>query len=110
MFSGKVEFGPEVTKTDDNSVLKHNLFNDLIFDDIKDLAFSSVFVNLKEKGQKLKDVYNQSKNMNITAMKEFVANNLKSLQTQHKSLFLRKFLFFVQIFRLNVSKNLFKLY
>ena len=62
----------------------------MIFDDIKDMAFSAVFTSLKEKGQKLKEVYNRSQNMNITAMKAFVSNELKNLQNQQKALFLRK--------------------
>lgn len=62
----------------------------MIFDEIKDMSFSSVFVSLKEKGQKLKEVFNRSQTMNISAMKAFVANELKSVQNQQKSLFLRK--------------------
>ncbi|XP_054159287.1 vacuolar protein sorting-associated protein 33B-like [Oppia nitens] len=86
--NGKVEFGPEVTKSDDKNNAKHNLSVDLIFDDIKDMPFSSVFVSLKEKGQKLKQVYNKSHTMDIKDMKDFVTNQLKGLQNQHKSLVL----------------------
>ena len=85
-----MEFGAEITKSSDNNVVKYSLFNDIIFDDIKDIAFSSVFISLKEKGQKLKEVCNRSQNMNISAMKAFVSNELKSIQNQQKALFLRK--------------------
>ncbi len=81
-----------MTKNSDNNAIKHNLYNnDLIFRDIQDTAFSSVFLSLKEKGQKIREKYNKSHEMNITAMKEFVANELKDLQSQHRSLCLREF-------------------
>jgi hypothetical protein len=55
------------------------------------MSFSSVFLSLKEKGQKIRDIYNRSHNMNITDMKAFVSNQLKGLQNQHKALVLREF-------------------
>jgi hypothetical protein len=87
-----VEFGPEVTKNNEKKTVKHNLYNnDLIFRDIQDTAFSSVFLYLKEKGQEIREKYDQRHKMNVTAMKNFVANELQNLQSQHRSLYLREF-------------------
>lgn len=88
-FKGKVEFGPEVTKTDKG--LKHPVHSiDPVFRDIRDKHFSCVFTNLKEKGQQMRQIYDKRHEMSITDMKEFVNKDLKNFQFQYKSLSLRK--------------------
>lgn len=91
LFTGRVEFGPEVSKSSEKAV-KHPVHSsDPIYLDIRDSHFSSVFALLKKKGQELKAEHERRQKMNITAMKDFIAKELKLVQSQHKSLSLRKF-------------------
>jgi len=89
-FTGKVELDPEICK-DFPGMTKHQLFGtDQIFSDVQDASFSSVCITLKEKGQKLRQRYHERQSMNLTEMKEFLAKDLRSIQSEHKALFLRE--------------------
>ena len=90
--NGKIEFGSEITKTENKT--KHNMNSfDPVFRNICDMPFHSVFSVLKEKGQKVKTAYDKTKELNLSDMKDFVAKELKILQTQKNSLSLREFIF-----------------
>lgn len=90
---GKIEFGPEVMKSGDKKEKRFVNSKEPIFSDIQDSTFSSVFITLKEKGRIMREKYEQRHGMNLSDMKEFIANELQSLQSQHKSLALRMFHF-----------------
>ncbi|KAG0433892.1 hypothetical protein HPB47_019504 [Ixodes persulcatus] len=83
--SGKVTFGKAVTGKDQDVRLPVNS-SDVVFRDIRDCHFSSVFALLKDKAQHLQARYDERHGMSIGDMKRFVANELKSLQQQHNSL------------------------
>lgn len=83
--SGKVTFDKQVTGKDQEVRLTVNSA-DLVYKEIRDSHFGSVFVLLKEKAQHLQSRYNERHGMSIGDMKNFVANELKSLQQQHSSL------------------------
>lgn len=71
---------------------KHNLFgSDAIFSEVQDMSFSSVCVSLKEKGQKLRQKCSERESMSLTEIKNFIqSNELRTIQSEHKALFLRK--------------------
>ena len=48
-------------------------------------------MKLKDKGAHLKQMHSSRQNMDLNAIKDFVASELKSLQVQYKSLNLRKY-------------------
>uniref|UniRef100_A0A1E1X9V4 Putative vacuolar sorting protein vps33/slp1 sec1 family n=1 Tax=Amblyomma aureolatum TaxID=187763 RepID=A0A1E1X9V4_9ACAR len=83
--SGRVTFDKSVTGKDQEMRLTVNS-TDLVYKEIRDSHFGSVFVQLKEKAQHLQSKYNERHGMSIGDMKNFVANELKSLQQQHSSL------------------------
>ncbi|KAH7959197.1 hypothetical protein HPB49_009166 [Dermacentor silvarum] len=83
--SGKVTFDKKVTGKDQEMRLTVNS-TDLVYKEIRDAHFGSVFVLLKEKAQQLQSKYNERHGMSIGDMKNFVANELRSLQQQHSSL------------------------
>ncbi|KAH8041943.1 hypothetical protein HPB51_019684 [Rhipicephalus microplus] len=83
--SGKVTFDKAVTGKDQEMRLTVNS-TDLVYKEIRDAHFGSVFVLLKEKAQQLQSKYNERHGMSIGDMKNFVANELRSLQQQHSSL------------------------
>lgn len=83
--SGKVTFGKEVAGKGQEVRLSVNS-SDVVFRDIRDCHFSSVFALLKDKAQQLQSRYDERHGMSIGDMKKFVANDLKSLQQQHNSL------------------------
>ncbi|KAH6934359.1 hypothetical protein HPB50_023378 [Hyalomma asiaticum] len=83
--SGKVTFDKAVTGKDQEMRLTVNS-TDLVYREIRDAHFGSVFVLLKEKAQQLQSKYNERHGMSIGDMKNFVANELRSLQQQHSSL------------------------
>ncbi|XP_064460175.1 vacuolar protein sorting-associated protein 33B-like [Ornithodoros turicata] len=60
--------------------------SDPVYKEIRDTHFSAVFSLLKEKAQHLQSGYDKRHGMSIEGMKNFVANELKSLQQQHSSL------------------------
>ena len=65
--------------------------------EIRDCHISAVFGRLKDRSASLKKMQNTRQNMDIGEMKDFVANQLKTVQTLCKSLNLRK-LYFVRKF------------
>lgn len=82
---GKVTFEKNVTGKNESVRISVNS-TDLVYKEIRDCHFSSVFVLLKEKAQHLQNRYDERHSMSIEGIKKFVANELKSLQQQHASL------------------------
>lgn len=68
--------------------VKHSLNreSDPIFRDIRDNHFSTVFSLVKTKSNEMRRKYNSSKDLNISSLKNFVANDLKNLQMEYKCL------------------------
>lgn len=94
---GKIEIDSlhngQATTTTNAARVKHNLLSgDTVFPEVQDMSFSSVCISLKDKGQKLRQKYNERQSMNISEMKDFLANELRNIQSEHKTLFSRKFL------------------
>lgn len=85
----KLEFSITPTDNDDdkNSV-RHSLMSDIdpIYRHIRDNHFSTVFSLLKTKNHEMKEKYSRSQGMNLSNLKNFVANELKGLQTEFKCL------------------------
>lgn len=84
----RLEFGLTTADSEDKTVVKHSLSSDSdpIFRDIRDNHFSTVFSLLKNKNHEMKGKYNKSQDMNLSNLKNFVANELKGLQAELKCL------------------------
>lgn len=84
----KLEFGTTTTDSDDKTVTKHSLSGDSdpIYRSIRDNHFSTVFSLLKTKNHEMKEKYSRSQDMNLSNLKNFVANELKGLQLEFKCL------------------------
>lgn len=84
----RLEFGLTNGNLDDKTLVKHSLSSDSdpIFRDIRDNHFSTVFSLLKNKNHEMKGKYNKSQDMNLSNLKNFVANELKGLQAELKCL------------------------
>lgn len=84
----KIEVETKVSKTTEKTVVKHSLTseNDPIYRHIRDNHFSTVFSCLKNKNHEMKEKYSKGQDMNLSNLKNFVANELKSLQTEFKCL------------------------
>ncbi|XP_014663925.1 PREDICTED: vacuolar protein sorting-associated protein 33B-like isoform X3 [Priapulus caudatus] len=84
--SGYCDFGPEVMGKDQTIRLLLTC-QDEVFDDIRNRHFSGVFNFLSTKAKELASDYEKRKNLaTVGEMKDFVANKLKALKAQHKSL------------------------
>uniref|UniRef100_A0A6G1S990 Vacuolar protein sorting-associated protein 33B n=1 Tax=Aceria tosichella TaxID=561515 RepID=A0A6G1S990_9ACAR len=81
----KLEFS---TTIDDKATIKHSLASDMdpIYRDVRDNHFSTVFSLLKTRNQEMKEKYSRSQEMNLSNLKNFVAHELKNLQTEFKCL------------------------
>jgi hypothetical protein len=81
----KLEFS---TTIDDKTTIKHSLASDMdpIYRDVRDNHFSTVFSLLKTRNQEMKEKYSRSQEMNLSNLKNFVAHELKNLQTEFKCL------------------------
>lgn len=81
----KLEFA---TTIDDKATIKHSLASDVdpIYRDVRDNHFSTVFSLLKTRNQEMKEKYSRSQEMNLSNLKNFVAHELKNLQTEFKCL------------------------
>lgn len=68
--------------------IRHSLSRetDPVYRHIRDNHFSTVFSLVKTKGQEMKQKYASSQDMNISNLKNFVANELKTLQVEIKAL------------------------
>lgn len=77
---------PMITKSIETVKHSLNRENDPIFRDIRDNHFSTVFSLVKTKSQDMRRKYNNSKDLNISNLKNFVANDLKNLQIEYKCL------------------------
>lgn len=94
---GKVKLVPEAMKDVQPNNSKHNLLNgDTIFEHVQDMSFSAVCMSLKDKGQQLRHKSQQRQSMNINDMKTFLAQELRSLHSEHKALYLRELCTFVE--------------
>ncbi|CAM9768585.1 unnamed protein product [Lampetra planeri] len=82
---GNVEFGPEVTGTEKKLKILLNS-QDKVFREIRNQHFSNVFGLLSSKAKVLQTNYDKRHDMNIQNMKEFVANELRALKQEHRSL------------------------
>lgn len=84
----KLEFKSSAPDKGENNLVKHSLTSDSdpIYRDIRDNHFSTVFSMLKTKNYEMKDRYNKSQGMNLSNLKNFVANELKTLQAEFKCL------------------------
>lgn len=84
----KLEFSAAGTGSEEKQVVKHCVTNDLdpIYRDVRDSHFSIVFSLLKTRNQEMREKYHRSQEMNLSHLKNFVANELKSLQAEFKSL------------------------
>lgn len=84
----KLEYRSSAPEKSENNLVKHSLTSDSdpIYRDIRDNHFSTVFSMLKTKNYEMKDRYNKSLGMNLSNLKNFVANELKSLQSEFKCL------------------------
>lgn len=85
----KLEFSVTTTDSDgEKSTVRHSLMSDVdpIYRDIRDNHFSTVFSLLKTKNHEMKEKYNRSQDMNLSNLKNFVANELKGLQAEFKCL------------------------
>ncbi|XP_070542107.1 vacuolar protein sorting-associated protein 33B-like isoform X2 [Ptychodera flava] len=84
--SGFCEFDKEVTGSDKPTRLLLN-YEDKIYEEIRNRHFSHVFSYLSSKARELQAGYDKRHNLDsVGAMKSFVANDLKGLKQQHKSL------------------------
>lgn len=84
----KLEFRTATSDGDEKAPIKHSLSSDLdpIYRDIRDNHFSTVFSLLKTKNNEMKEKYSRSQDMNLSNLKNFVANELKGLQAEFKCL------------------------
>lgn len=84
----RLEFGVSFSDSEDKTLVKHSLSSDSdpIFREIRDNHFSTVFSLLKNKNHEMKGKYNKSQDMNLSNLKNFVANELKGLQAEFKCL------------------------
>ncbi|XP_028399214.1 vacuolar protein sorting-associated protein 33B-like isoform X2 [Dendronephthya gigantea] len=84
--SGMVVFDQSVTGTDKSMTMLLSS-NDEIYKEIRDRHFTNVFSYLSLNAKKLQVGYDKRKELSsVSAMKEFVSKDLRSLQTKHKSL------------------------
>ena len=81
---GQVEFGPEVTKTEASAKLQLSSM-DKMFDKIRNKHFASIFTVLGVTAKQLSNVQAAASNMNVSQMKQFVANNLRDMKAQSKA-------------------------
>nr|XP_006818336.1 PREDICTED: vacuolar protein sorting-associated protein 33B-like [Saccoglossus kowalevskii] len=84
--SGFCEFDKDVTGSDKSTRLLLNC-EDNIFEQIRNRHFSNVFEFLSSKAKALQVGFNKRHTLDsVGAMKSFVANDLRGLKQQHKSL------------------------
>lgn len=84
----KLEFSTTTPNSEEKTPVKHMLTTeqDPIFRDIRDNHFSTVFSLLKTKNYEMKEKYIKSQDMNLSNLKNFVAHELRHLQTEFKCL------------------------
>lgn len=71
---------------------KHILnWTDPVFCETRDCHLSAALLKLKEKGSHLKQMHSSRQNMDLTAIKDFISSEFKTVQVQYKSLNLRKY-------------------
>jgi len=81
---GTVEFGPEVTKTEATTKLQLSCM-DKMFDKIRNKHFATIFSVLGVTAKQLSAAQAAATSMNVTQMKQFVANDLKVMKTQSRA-------------------------
>jgi len=81
---GTVEFGPEVTKTEATTKLQLSCM-DKMFDKIRNKHFATIFSVLGVTAKQLSAAQAAANTMNVTQMKQFVANDLKVMKTQSRA-------------------------
>ena len=81
---GTVEFGPEVTKSEGITKLQLSSM-DKMFDKIRNKHFATIFSVLGVTAKQLSAAQAAATNMNVSQMKQFVANDLKVMKTQSKA-------------------------
>lgn len=84
----KLEFSTNNSDEAEKTSIKHSLYSEVdpIYRDIRDNHFSTVFSLLKTKNHEMKEKYSRSKDMNLSNLKNFVANEMKGLQSEFKCL------------------------
>lgn len=84
----KLEFCTNGNGDSEKTSIKHSLYSEVdpIYRDIRDNHFSTVFSLLKTKNHAMKEKYNRGREMNLSNLKNFVANELKGLQSEFKCL------------------------
>jgi hypothetical protein len=75
---------PEGTKHPLNSL-------DPVFSETRNCHLSAALLKLKESGANLRQQHTSRQNMDLNAIKDFVASELKTVQVQYKSLNLREY-------------------
>jgi len=84
--SGIVEFGKDVTGTDQKARLTLNS-TDQVFSEIRGMHVNTVFPLLSQKAKQLQCVYEKRNDLqSVQDMKQYVNEDLKSLKLQQKSL------------------------
>jgi len=81
---GTVEFGSEVTKTESTTKLQLSSM-DKMFDKIRNKHFATIFSVLGVTAKQLSAAQAAANTMNVTQMKQFVANDLKVMKTQSRA-------------------------
>jgi len=81
---GTVEFGPEVTKSETTTKLQLSCM-DKMFDKIRNKHFATIFSVLGVTAKQLSAAQAAATSMNVTQMKQFVANDLKVMKTQSRA-------------------------
>lgn len=81
----KVTFPASVTKSNQGKKVNLNS-NDEVFRDIRDCHLSAAFGKLKAKGIQLKSESEKRNQMDLNAIKDFVKNQLKTIQSAQASL------------------------
>jgi len=81
---GTVEFGPAVTKTESSTKLQLSSM-DKMFDKIRNKHFASIFSVLGVTAKQLSAAQAAANTMSVTQMKQFVANDLKTMKTQSRA-------------------------
>lgn len=89
MSTGKVFLPGEIVPPNGS---KHPLNStDPVFSETRDCHLSAALLKLKEKGADLRQMHSSRQNMDLNAIKDFVASELKTVQVQYKSLNLREY-------------------
>ncbi|XP_026540486.1 vacuolar protein sorting-associated protein 33B isoform X1 [Notechis scutatus] len=82
---GSVDFGPDVTSSDQSIKVLLNS-QDKVFSEIRNEHFSNVFGLLSQKARNLQAQYDRRRGMDIKQMKNFVSQELKGLKQEHRLL------------------------